>query len=85
MVLPGIQALFGVQLVAVCKTRFAEVLNASEQRLHYLAIALVTTVGRAILRAGAGAARGDHRRGVFGRALIRAASPVPPPLRPRRP
>ena len=42
MVLPGIQALFGFQLIAVFNTRFAEVLSAREQRLHYLAIALVT-------------------------------------------
>jgi len=40
MVLPGIQALFGFQLVAVFNTRFTE-LNAQEQRIHLLALALV--------------------------------------------
>ena len=40
MVLPGIQALFGFQLVAVFSDRF-EALNAFEQQLHFLSIALV--------------------------------------------
>src|SRR5436309_14574879 len=41
MVLPGIQALFGFQLVAVFNSAFGEKLSLSEQRLHLLAIALV--------------------------------------------
>jgi hypothetical protein len=41
MVLPGIQALFGFQLVAVFNSRFAEVLSPAEQRLHLFAIGLV--------------------------------------------
>ena len=41
MVLPGIQALFGFQLVAVFNSAFGEKLSPSEQRLHLLAIALV--------------------------------------------
>jgi hypothetical protein len=41
MVLPGIQALFGFQLIAVFNSRFAEVLSHAEQRLHLLAIGLV--------------------------------------------
>jgi len=41
MVLPGIQALFGFQLVAVFNSAFEQKLSASEQRLHLLAIALV--------------------------------------------
>jgi hypothetical protein len=40
MVLPGIQALFGFQLIAVFNQRFAE-LAAREQHLHLAAIALV--------------------------------------------
>jgi hypothetical protein len=40
MVLPGIQALFGFQLVAVFSERFAEALSAGEQRLHLLATGL---------------------------------------------
>ena len=41
MVLPGIQALFGFQLVAVFNSAFGEKLSPSEQRLHLLAIGLV--------------------------------------------
>jgi hypothetical protein len=41
MVLPGIQALFGFQLIVVFNPAFAEKLDAGEQHLHLLAIALV--------------------------------------------
>ena len=41
MVLPGQQALFGFQLIAVFSSRFGELLTASEQRVHLLAIGLV--------------------------------------------
>jgi len=41
MVLPGIQALFGFQLIAVFNSTFSEKLSAAEQRLHLLAIILV--------------------------------------------
>src|SRR2546427_403619 len=41
MVLPGIQALFGFQLIAVFNSGFDEKLTPPEQRLHLLAIALV--------------------------------------------
>jgi hypothetical protein len=40
MVLPGIQALFGFQLIAVFSAGFAEKLSRSEQMLHLGAIAL---------------------------------------------
>jgi hypothetical protein len=40
MVLPGIQALFGFQLVAVFNSAFDQKLGATEQRMHLLAIAL---------------------------------------------
>jgi hypothetical protein len=40
MVLPGIQALFGFQLIAVFSDRFQS-LNPFEQQLHFLSIALV--------------------------------------------
>ncbi|MEO7099505.1 MAG: DUF6328 family protein [Luteolibacter sp.] len=36
MVLPGIQALFGFQLIAVFNSRFAEALSRTEQSLHLL-------------------------------------------------
>ena len=41
MVLPGIQALFGFQLIAVFNSGFSEKLSIGEQHLHLLAIALV--------------------------------------------
>jgi hypothetical protein len=43
MVLPGIQALFGFQLIAVFNQRFAEQLTKGEQIAHYIAIAFVAT------------------------------------------
>jgi hypothetical protein len=42
MVLPGIQALFGFQLIAVFADGFRERLSAAEQLLHLAAIVLVT-------------------------------------------
>jgi hypothetical protein len=42
MVLPGIQALFGFQLVAVFNNRFEIALSAQEQTLHLAALVLVT-------------------------------------------
>ncbi|MDB4878342.1 MAG: hypothetical protein JWM41_4788 [Gemmatimonadetes bacterium] len=41
MVLPGVQALFGFQLVAIFNQRFAEAVSANEQRLHLAAILCV--------------------------------------------
>src|SRR5215471_3411706 len=41
MVLPGIQALFGFQLVAVFSPGFSEKLSSGEQILHFVAIVLV--------------------------------------------
>src|SRR5678815_3475380 len=41
MVLPGIQALFGFQLVAVFTDGFATKLSSAEQRVHFFAITLV--------------------------------------------
>jgi hypothetical protein len=41
MVLPGIQALLGFQLIAVFNQRFAEDLTRFEQGLHYVSITLV--------------------------------------------
>lgn len=41
MVLPGLQALFGFQLIVVFSDRFARELSHDEQRLHLLAIGLV--------------------------------------------
>jgi len=41
MVLPGIQALFGFQLVAVFSNRFDQILTAGEQTMHLAAIACI--------------------------------------------
>jgi len=41
MVLPGIQALFGFQLIAVFNPSFGQKLSGAEQRLHLLTIGLV--------------------------------------------
>jgi len=41
MVLPGIQALFGFQLIAAFNSTFAERLTRGEQRLHLIALGLV--------------------------------------------
>jgi hypothetical protein len=41
MLLPGIQALFGFQLIAVFNSTFAEKLSSLEQQFHLLAIGLV--------------------------------------------
>ena len=49
MILPGIQALFGFQLVVVFSTTFTEKLNPVEQRLHLLAILLVVIATMIIL------------------------------------
>jgi cytochrome bd-type quinol oxidase subunit 2 len=41
MVLPGIQALFGFQMVAVFNSSFRETLTGAEQKIHLAAIILV--------------------------------------------
>jgi hypothetical protein len=41
MVLPGIQALFGFQLIAVFNQRFSEDLEPFDQRLHFASLTLV--------------------------------------------
>ena len=41
MVLPGIQALFGFQMVAVFSQGFAERLDSGQKQLHLVALALV--------------------------------------------
>jgi hypothetical protein len=41
MVLPGIQTLFGFQLIAVFSDRFSELVSPMEQRMHLVAIALI--------------------------------------------
>ena len=57
MVLPGIQALFGFQLIAVFNERFDGKLSGPQQDLHFAAIALVT-LAVAIVMAPAAALAG---------------------------
>jgi len=49
MVLPGIQALFGFQLIAVFNSGFGEKLTVPEQRLHLLATALAVAAVAVIM------------------------------------
>lgn len=49
MILPGIQALFGFQLIVVFSTTFTEKLNVFEQRFHLIAILLVVLATMIIL------------------------------------
>jgi membrane protein YdbS with pleckstrin-like domain len=72
MVLPGIQALFGFQLIAVFNDRFDTVLGAREQALHLVA---VVTIALAIVLIMTPAAY--HRRtqrGQVSEDLLRVSS-----------
>lgn len=62
MVLPGIQALFGFQLIAVFSDRFAKVLTQGEQTLHLLAIGLVAVAIALIMTPAAYHRQSDPQR-----------------------
>lgn len=49
MVLPGLQALFGFQLIAVFNTGFGDKLTPTEQQVHLLAIGLVAIAGALVM------------------------------------
>ena len=49
MILPGIQALFGFQLIAVFSQGFDEKLSAGEQQLHFLALFLVALAAALVM------------------------------------
>jgi len=49
MVLPGIQALLGFQLIVVFNPGFDQKLTLADQRLHLLAIALIAIAGAIIM------------------------------------
>jgi hypothetical protein len=49
MVLPGVQALFGFQLIAVFNAGFGNKLSGAEQRMHLAALALVAMAGALIM------------------------------------
>lgn len=72
MVLPGIQALFGFQMIAVFNQGFREKLTAPEQRLHGAAILLVV-VAIALVMAPAALHRRAEPRSVSDR-FLRVAS-----------
>jgi len=69
MVLPGVQALFGFQLIAVFSSGFAERLTLTEQRLHLLALALVAVAG-ALVMTPAAYHRQRHPRQASARFLL---------------
>jgi hypothetical protein len=60
MLLPGIQALFGFQLIAVFNSTFAEKLSSLEQQLHLVAIGLVGVAIALILTPAAYHRQIDH-------------------------
>ena len=63
MVLPGIQALFGFQLIAVFNSTFRENLSSTEQYLHLAAIGLIA-VAVALVMAPAALHRQTNREAI---------------------
>lgn len=72
MVLPGIQALFGFQLIAVFNQRFSELLPRTGQALHLAALVLVA-VAIGLIMAPAAYHR-EAERGTISRYLADYAS-----------
>jgi cyanate permease len=72
MVLPGIQALFGFQLIAVFNDGFEEKLSGPQQLLHYAAIVLIT-IAIALVMAPAAIHRQTSQREVSERFIWRAS------------
>ncbi|MDP8985752.1 MAG: DUF6328 family protein [Pseudomonadota bacterium] len=72
MVLPGIQALFGFQLIAVFNSRFDEVLGHGAQVLHLVAV-MLTALAIALIMAPAAYHR-QAERGSISRYLADYAS-----------
>jgi hypothetical protein len=68
VVLPGIQALFGFQLIAVFNQGFGEKLTSAEQRLHLLALGL-TALSVAICMAPAALHRQSQPESVSNRLV----------------
>jgi hypothetical protein len=68
MVLPGIQALFGFQLISVFNAGFTERLSSLDQRLHLLSICLIV-VSVALVMAPAALHRQSHLTSVSERFL----------------
>jgi hypothetical protein len=68
MVLPGIQALFGFQLIAVFNQGFDEKLSSGEQQLHFAALFLVA-LSAALVMAPAAIHRQSQQRFVSERFI----------------
>ena len=49
MILPGLQALLGFQLIAVFSATFEDRLSPGEQRIHLLALALLAIAGALVM------------------------------------
>ncbi|HUQ27149.1 MAG TPA: DUF6328 family protein [Usitatibacter sp.] len=62
MVLPGIQALFGFQLIAVFNERFSKDLDRFDQHLHMVAITLVALAVALVMMPAAFHRRGGSRQ-----------------------
>lgn len=74
MVLPGLQALFGFQLIAVFSSRFSTDLTPGEQRLHLLAIGLVAVAVALVMGTAAYHRQTGPRRVSAG--FLRAGQPL---------
>ncbi|HEX2884899.1 DUF6328 family protein [Vineibacter terrae] len=72
MILPGIQALFGFQLIAVFNERFEKALSSSEQGLHLAATCLVA-LAAALLMTPAAFQR-QAERGIISGHFVNLAS-----------
>ena len=72
MVLPGIQALLGFQLIAVFNEGFAHRLGGAEQRLHLAAILLVALATGLVMTPAAYHRQADHQ--TVDRQFIRLSS-----------
>jgi hypothetical protein len=72
MVLPGIQALFGFQMISVFSPGFSQKLSSGQQRLHHLSIVLVV-LAVALIMSPAALHRRAESRSVSER-FIRVAS-----------
>jgi hypothetical protein len=72
MILPGIQAIFGFQLIAVFNNRFKEDLGPFEQELHMLALALVALAAAIIMTPAA--YHRQHEQRHISSAFIRLSS-----------
>jgi putative transcriptional regulator len=81
MVLPGIQALFGFQLIAVFSQGFSEKLSEAQQQLHLAAIVLVV-IAIALVMAPAAIHRQTSQRAAALLCLFLAAPAAAQPLEP---